>query len=110
MRFKDIQIKNLRREATDTKVGSTEQYIRNELEVKINEYQELEKKLNEVRKEESTQEKAAQEAEQSYSLEKDKEILEKSVLLKELERMRNLNPNLDSDDEEQDLDEAHTNR
>jgi hypothetical protein len=62
MRFKDIQIKNLRREASDTKVGSTEQYIRNELEVKINEYQELEKKLNEVRKEESTQEKAAQEA------------------------------------------------
>jgi hypothetical protein len=110
MRFKDIQIKNLRREASDTKVGSTEQYIRNELEVKINEYQELEKKLNEVRKEESTQEKAAHEAEQSYSLEKDKEILEKAVLLKELERLRNLNPNLDSDDEEQDLDEAHTER
>jgi hypothetical protein len=110
MRFKDIQIKNLRREASDTKVGSTEQYIRNELEVKINEYQELEKKLNEVRKEESTQEKAAQEAEQSYSTEKDKEIMEKAILMKELERLRNLNPNLDSDDEEQDLDEAHTNR
>jgi hypothetical protein len=110
MRFKDIQIKNLRREASDTKVGSTEQYIRNELEVKINEYQELEKKLNEVRKEESTQEKAVQEAKQIYSSEKDKENLEKAVLLKELERLRNLNPNLDSDDEEQDLDEAHTNR
>jgi hypothetical protein len=80
MRFKDIQIKNLRREASDTKVGSTEQYIRNELEVKINEYQELEKKLNEVRKEESTQEKAAQEAKQIYSSEKDKENLEKAVL------------------------------
>ena len=57
MRFKDIQIKNLRREASDTKIGSTEQYIRNELETKINEYKELEKKLSEVRTEESTQEK-----------------------------------------------------
>ncbi len=61
------------REAWGTRVGSTEQYIRNEREVKIKEYQELEKKLNEVRKEESTQEKAVQEAKQIYSSEKDKE-------------------------------------
>ena len=68
------------REAWGTRVGSTEQYIRNEREVKIKEYQELEKKLNEVRKEESTQEKAVQEAKQIYSSEKDKENLEKAVL------------------------------
>ena len=77
MRHKDIQIKNLRREANEAKVGSTEQYIRNELEHKIQEGIDLKKKLEEVKMEETRQEQALKDAKNNFEREKDEELEEK---------------------------------
>lgn len=99
IRFRDTQIKNLKKDANVEKMGVTEMKIRNELEIKISEYKELEKKLLEIKREEGRQEKQLYEAEQSFMREKDEEQFKKDNLLARLDQLRNLDPNLDTDPE-----------
>ena len=98
MRHKDIQIKNQRREANETKVGLNEQMIRNELEMKLQEHDSLIKKLEDLKQEEEKFDLNLREAELNYQKAIDHEQHEKHKLKMELEQMRNIDVEDEDDD------------
>ena len=96
IRFRDTQIRNLKKDANVEKMGVTEMKIRNELEVKISEYRELEKKLLDVKREEGRRDKQLNESEESFIQERDEERFKLDTLLDRLSHLKELDPNQDT--------------